>query len=298
MEVWTEEDSKGNVVSYKQYNGRKFHPEMEGDIAVTLGNISSLHFREDDVLVCSYPKSGCHWLYNTIYMLRQKTLRYYGSPFLLEFDDLSQISAPRSGQTYATHLSYKFIPERAKQGKVKIVNNLRNPKDVLCSMYEYQSRLTNRLYNGSFDGLLCYFLADAIPTCGASWFTHVQEWEIAKKTNPNLKVLSLRYEDLKQDLFSNIRKITNFLELDHDDTFLRELEQTLSIDNLRREHQTQRGHRERYSTWIKDGRLPIYRKGIIGDWKHRFTVNQNELFDAVYKEKKAAMSIDLDLVFE
>ncbi|XP_033725317.1 sulfotransferase family cytosolic 1B member 1-like [Pecten maximus] len=136
------------------------------------------------------------------------------------------------------------------------------------------------------------------PTCGASWFNYVNEWEIAKKTNPRLKCLNLRYEDLKEDLYSNIVKLARFLDVENNEEFLRQLEQTLTIDNLRNEHQTQKGRTSKFSAWIKDGRLPIYRKGIIGDWKQKFTVEQNEMFDAVYKKKMAAMSLDLDFVFE
>ncbi|XP_033725570.1 sulfotransferase 4A1-like [Pecten maximus] len=133
---------------------------MVGNIGETLDKISTLNFRDGDVLVCSYPKSGCHWVYNMIHMIRHKSLEYFGSPFLLEFDDLTQMNEFHTTGIYATHLAYPFIPERAKQGDVKLVNILRNPKDVFCSLYEYQSNLQNRLFKGDFEGCLQYFLSD------------------------------------------------------------------------------------------------------------------------------------------
>ncbi|XP_021347139.1 sulfotransferase 1C3-like [Mizuhopecten yessoensis] len=298
MDVSTVVDDNGNAMSFKQYKGRRFHPSMVGNITDTLVNISSFSVLEDDVLLCSYPKSGTHWVYNMILMLRYKSLEYHGSPFLLEFDDLSLMSELNSKRTYGTHLSYPFIPEEVKKGQAKVVKVSRNPKDVVCSLYEYQKKIDNQLYKGDFNGLLKCFLSDEIPTCGASWFTHVKEWESAKKMNPNLNCLNLRYENLKRDLFPNIVKLANFLEVDHDEKFLRQVEHAVSFDNLRIEHDTPKGGTTKCSTWIKDGRLPIYRKGIVGDWKETLTVQQNETFDAVFKEKMAAMSIDLDFDFE
>ncbi|XP_021347199.1 sulfotransferase 1C2-like [Mizuhopecten yessoensis] len=295
MDVSTVVDDSGNAISFKQYKGRRFHPSMVGNIADTLANISSLRVLKDDVLLCSYPKSGIHWVHSMVQMLRGKSLEYHGSPCMVEFDNLTSVN---SNRTYGTHLTYPFIPEEAKKGNVKVIHVLRNPKDVLCSFYEYQRKLDNGLYKGDFNGMLNCFLSDGVPTCGASWFTHVKEWEMAKKMNPRLNCLSLRYEDLKRDLFSNIVKLAMFLDVDHDEKFLRQVEHALSIDNLRREHNTPKGGTKKYSTWIKDGRLPIYRKGIVGDWKETLTVKQNETFDAVFKEKMADMSIDLDFDFE
>ncbi|XP_060074760.1 sulfotransferase 1C4-like [Ylistrum balloti] len=233
-----------------------------------------------------------------ICQLQHRSLEYAGSPFLLEFENLSQMNTLGSVRTYATHLTYPFIPEEAKQGNIKVINVTRNPKDVFCSLFEYQSRLNNRLFQGSFNGFFHQFVSDGLPTCGASWFTHVKEWEIAKKSNPRMRCLSLRYEDLIRNPFSSILKLAKFLEADYDENFLRKVEQTLTFENMRKEHNTQKGKTSKYLTWVTDGRLPIYRKGVIGDWKQKLTVKQNELFDEAYLEKMAGMPFDLSFVYE
>ncbi|XP_060076411.1 sulfotransferase 1C2-like [Ylistrum balloti] len=298
MDLSSITDSEGNTMKFRQYQGRKFHPNIEENVSHRIQSISSLKTRPDDVMLCTYPKSGTHWVFNIIHMLRSHNLQYVGSPDVLEYIDLDKMNLKDSPRTYHTHMTFPLIPEEAKQGKIKVIHVLRNPKDVLCSFYNYQNRMNNKLFQGTFDGFVNFFLSDEFPHCGGTWFTYMKEWTEAKMANKHLNILTLYYEDLVRDLFSNVVNLAKFLEVEHDVVFLRQVVEAVSFDNLKSKHATDSGIKDTWMDWIKDGRLPIYHKGKVGSWKEAFTVAQNEKFDAVYKEKMSAMNIDPAFIFK
>ncbi|XP_021354166.1 sulfotransferase 1A3-like [Mizuhopecten yessoensis] len=271
---------------------------MVGKASQRVEHIISLKSRPDDVLLCTYPKSGTHWVFNIIKMLRSNSTEYSGSPDMLEYADLAEIDLKDSPRTYHSHMTYPLIPGAAKDGRIKIVHVLRNPKDVVCSFYKYQKQLNNKLYKGTFDGFVNFFLSDDFPHCGGTWFTYVKEWADARRTNRDLDIITLHYEDLVQNLYSNVVDLARFLKVEHDDAFLRQVVEAVSFENLKKSHATGRGAKDAFKDWISDGRLPIYRKGKVGDWKRILTAAQNTKFDNVYQEKMAAMNTDIDFVFE
>ncbi|XP_033740294.1 sulfotransferase family cytosolic 1B member 1-like [Pecten maximus] len=117
-------------------------------------------------------------------------------------------------------------------------------------------------------------------------------------TNPDFKILRLRYENLKKDIYQNIVRIAEFMEVEHEVSFLKKVEEAVSFEHLKNEHATALGERELWKHKGDNGRLPIYRKGIIGDWKNMFTVTQNEQFDAVYKEKMTDVGVNIECDYE
>ncbi|XP_033752726.1 sulfotransferase 1 family member D1-like isoform X2 [Pecten maximus] len=299
MELVKIVDEYGNKIHYKRYQGRSFHPDFLGNVRDHLAEISAYEGQRDDILLCTFPKSGSHWVFNMVQMIRANNFEYNGTPAVMEFQPISDFEKLPSPRMYLTHLGYPFIPMAAKRGDIKIIHVLRNPKDTALSYYEFFNSMRNVAYEGTLGGFLKYFLSDEFVAVGSSLFPYMKEWEDAKRNNNKLQILNLRYEDLKQNLFENILKITKFLNLDRPDDFLRGVEQNVSFERLKEKHDSNLGETERWKNNADGGRLPIYRKGKIGDWKNKFTVAQNEMFDAVYKEKMEEMGLTLDeFIFE
>ncbi|XP_060071690.1 amine sulfotransferase-like, partial [Ylistrum balloti] len=260
MELVKIVDEYGNKLRYKRYQGRTFHPDFLGNVGDHLAEVTNYKGQPDDVLLCTFPKSGTHWVFNMVQMIRSHNFEYSGTPVVMEFHPNSDIDNLPSPRTYLTHLGYPFIPMSAKRGDIKIIHVMRNPKDTALSYYEFFNKMENMAYEGSLDGFLKYFLSDEFVAVGSSMFTYMKEWEEAKRSNKQLQILNLRYEDLKRNLFQNIIKVTEFLNLERTDEFLHGVEQNVSFERLKENHESKLGETERWRENAKDGRLPIYRK--------------------------------------
>ncbi|XP_060070422.1 sulfotransferase 1B1-like [Ylistrum balloti] len=298
MEFIKKTDSKGNTIIFKRYQGRPFHKEIPGNVGDQLEKVASLPCCSDDVLICTFPKSGTHWVFNIVNMIQTGSLRYKANPVMIEFQDLEILDEMKSPKILTTHLTYPFIPKAAKEGQMKLIYVLRNPKDVVCSYFTYMSQIQCTSYIGNFGGFFEAFLTHEFISCGGSWFTHTREWSTALCENKDLKILYLTYEDLKENLKQNINKIAKFLEVEREESFLVNVEHTVAFGNLKNIHATSAGENELLKHYGDNGRLPLYNKGIVGGWKNVFTVAQNEKFDAIYKENMSGMGNNIILTFE
>ena len=87
------------------------------------------------------------------------------------------------------------------------------------------------------------------------------------------------FEDLKRNFEDTVYRLACFLEVERDRSFYRDLEEACNINSMKQ---------NKYDdTIVFDslGRSTLYRKGEIGDWKHHFTVAQNEEFDEQYNKE-------------
>ncbi|XP_069136124.1 sulfotransferase 1C3-like [Argopecten irradians] len=298
MDIVEKTDDQGNTIIFKRCMGRTFDRDTRGNVKDQLDKIASFQTRPDDVLLCTFPRSGTHWVFNMARMIQTGTLQYSGTPEMMEYQDISIIDRMGSPRMFHTHLSYPFIPKAAMEGQLSIIYVLRNPKDAACSYFTFLSKVENTCYRGNMEGYLNAFLSEEFIGSGGSWFTHTNEWNTAISKNPHLKILCLRFEDLKKDLYQNILRIASFLEVDHGEEFLKKVKTIASFDNLKKEHATRLGESELWKHLGDNGRMPIYKKGIVGEWKNMLTVAQNEKFDRVYKEKMKDLACPIDLDFE
>ncbi|XP_033740958.1 sulfotransferase 4A1-like [Pecten maximus] len=221
-------------------------------------------------------------------MLRSGSFKYHGTPTMMELQDFNEIEEMESPRTFGTHLRFRFLPDQMKLGKGKVVTITRNPKDIVVSMYHMLQKLKRFVgYQGTFEGYLKYFLSEEHFV--SSWFSWIQDMEEWKSPN----CLSLSYEDFRKNTFANVVKLARFLEVDHDEDFLRSVTQNIQFDKMNDLHNITVPASEWLKEFCEEGRLPIYRKGQSGDWKNMFTVAQSEMFDRVYKEKVAKLGLKI-----
>ncbi|KAK6186962.1 hypothetical protein SNE40_006217 [Patella caerulea] len=243
-----------------------------------LVKLPEFKLRPDDVLVCAYPKSGTHWVWEITRQLQAGTTDLE----LVEKDDgmielslSSHFDHQPDPRTLNTHLPFDKLPFDIHNKKCKIIYLLRNPKDVSVSYFNHHRKLEEFYeYHGQwknylpmvFDGRLDY----------GSWFDYVLGWEKAVMGQTNLPILALSYEDLQEDPIKGITQIAKFLGKNYDDDLIKTVCEKCCFKQMKKD----KGKLE-----VFNGEPIMYRKGEVGDWKNWFTVAQNDWFDHVYKTK-------------
>ncbi|XP_035825576.1 sulfotransferase 6B1-like [Aplysia californica] len=109
--------------------------------------IKHVELGNNDVILDGYPRSGNHWMFEVAGGVMNQDIGNEKHHFLfrlLEFmgDDVeSRIHNFPAPRMISSHLWPRHLPEIIRQGNVKIVYILRNPKDSLASWYRLMADL-------------------------------------------------------------------------------------------------------------------------------------------------------------
>ncbi|XP_053380204.1 sulfotransferase 6B1-like [Mercenaria mercenaria] len=158
---------------------------------VRMKAIKEMKYRDGDVLLCSYPKTGTHWVFNIMHFLMipgpvEEMLM--ASPKLLDLHPLEEIENLSSPRVIITHLKPDRLPVEHLQTRGKIILVARNPRDTMVSHMYHTQR--HDVFNYSKLPWNCFF-----PT--GSYFDYYNCWQKAlEEQNKNLNVQSPLYENL------------------------------------------------------------------------------------------------------
>ncbi|KAK3865768.1 hypothetical protein Pcinc_028652 [Petrolisthes cinctipes] len=211
-----------------------------------LDKIQSFQFREDDVIVMTYPKCGTTWMQEILWtMLHNPDLKHpqAAAPILersLEIDldilispeEMKKNNMDTTLTIFRRHCPNKKIEDgvfiqmlEVTQSpriikchfpleilpphlleKVKVVYVTRNPKDMIVSYYHLLKYLTFFNYKGSLEKHAKEVISDEA-MFGPFWRHVHQAWE--KRYHPNLHFIF--YEDLKKDIMGELGKLSDFV---------------------------------------------------------------------------------------
>ncbi|XP_060074359.1 sulfotransferase 1B1-like [Ylistrum balloti] len=237
--------------------------------------------RDDDVMICTYPKSGTHWLWEIVSMLVKKkaerisTVKETAMMEIMSKKTHDNIPSPR---VLNSHVYFEYLPKDFAKRKCKIVYAMRNPKDVAVSFFNHHSKILEYEFSGTWEHYVDRYLKGDVDY--GTWFDYTLKWEKFMADNPDYPIIATTFEDMKEDALREVTRIAKFLEVDCDQAFLQEVTDLCHFDRMKKE----KVNMEEIDSW-KDGQPGMYRKGDVGDWKNWFTVAQNEFFDRVYQEK-------------
>ncbi|XP_053381294.1 sulfotransferase 1C2-like isoform X2 [Mercenaria mercenaria] len=289
------EDEEGVVTVLEDEYGEQYKVATYDDVVFPinivemgarkrLSYVKNFQYKDGDVLLCSFPKTGTHWTANLIhYLMYDGPLDALVShqPCLIDLFDIESFGQREGRRIITSHLLPKYFPTEhfANSGKTVLV--FRNPKDTAVSMFHQLRRL--KLFGEfrlSWNSYMNYWIEGKIPM--GSYFDYYNNWQKFIKDNTKMDVLVVQYEDLKNDSLNQLRRIQTYLELKHSDERLRAVLEKCSLGNLKADVES-----KKIKTVLIDeaGKSILYRKGIIGDWRNHFTVTQNEQIEAVVKEK-------------
>ena len=247
----------------------------------------TLSVTNEDIFICSYPKSGTTWTQNLV-------CRLLSSHVGMTFDDDWHLShtapfyevdkywnsegrlppkTPICGNVRGTERSYRVFNTHLRPHQLppsaKCVYVVRDPLDVLASFYHHLANMSEE--DGGYvgtPGKFCSAFVDGSILYG-KWQDHLEAW-LGKANSNRSSLLILNYEDMKGDLAKQTTRLARFLGIQegsiHD--VVNSALPYCTFSNMRRE-------RWRYSplsvTWktYDDGRPydNFVRTGRIGDGK-------------------------------
>ncbi|XP_072597631.1 sulfotransferase 1C2 isoform X5 [Vulpes vulpes] len=218
--------------------------------------IQNFEAKPDDLLICTYPKSG-----------------------------VEKANAMPSPRILRTHLPTQLLPPSFWENNCKFLYVARNAKDCMVSYYHFQ-RMNQMLPDpGTWEEYFETFISGKVGW--GSWYDHVKGWWEIKD---RYQILFLFYEDIKQDPKHEIQKVMQFMGKNLDETVLDKIVQETSFEKMKENPMV---NRSTVPKSILDQSIsPFMRKGTVGDWKNHFTVAQNERFNEIYRQKMEGSSIN------
>ncbi|XP_059143747.1 sulfotransferase 1A1-like [Physella acuta] len=279
MPVEVVSDDSGDTMTLIRYNDNRF---VASDfVEETILNMRNVELRHDDVMLCSYSKSGCHWVWEILRMLRHGSTNLEvvdKEHYMIEYNTLDQLSALPSPRILNNHMFWDSQPRDLVEKKIKTVFFYRNPKDVAVSFFNHHRKFKDYDYNGKFSNYLKRLVQGKVDNC--SPFQYLKSWEEAIASHPEQPIFVGNYEDMKENPLAELRRLSTFLGHDHSDNFLQQVAEMTSFDSMKK---------RKFPVAVLDdeGQPIMYRKGEVGDWRNYFTPEQSAWFDQIIRDQMA-----------
>ncbi|XP_068098990.1 sulfotransferase 2B1-like [Hyperolius riggenbachi] len=278
---------------YFIYKGVRYAKDAYTEDALSFAE-NEFEVFDDDVFNITYPKSGTNWMTEILNLIKhdgdpticQTVPIYVRSPWLgtLRFmDQMRNLTRPR---IISSHLPYHLLAKSLSKSKAKVVYTIRNPKDVIVSLFYFTKILSLFKANDDFQKCIDGFFEGT--DMHGSWFDHIKGWMQMKGDR---RFFCITYEELLKDHRGSVVRLCEFLGKELTDAQIDSIVQHSSFSSMKD---------NKMSNWsllppevLDHTKGSVLRKGVSGDWKNHFTVAQNEYFDKVYQENMK----DLNLSF-
>ncbi|CAH1446723.1 unnamed protein product [Lactuca virosa] len=290
---------KGRYTLYKYkgfWNSQKFHE---------WAFLAHKTFKPNpsDVIISSCPKTGTTWLKALTFAIvtRNKfdestnplltTVPHECIPLLeREFEQIEYNrinNNPDFIPFIATHLPYNSLPESVVSSNCKIVYIYRNTKDVVVYNYQFFRKACKvaeeeACFEDAFDEF-----CQGISWYGPYW-DHILGYWKASLERPQ-EVLLMKYEDMKRDARSNVKRLAEFIG--HPFTIEEEKEGVIecivklcSFEKLSNLEVNKSGVHSPVGSNGVENQL-YFRKAEDGDWEKYFTDEMKEKIDELMDQK-------------
>ncbi|KAG5211488.1 hypothetical protein JEQ12_013917 [Ovis aries] len=244
--------------------------------ATTVDNwhqIQGFEAQSDDLLICTYPKSGTTWIQEIVDLIEQsgdvdkcqRAAIQHRHPFLEwarppQPSGVEKARAMPRPRVLRTHLPAQLLPPSFWESNCKFLYVARNAKDCLVSYYHFQ-RMNRTLPDpGTWDQYFETFISGKV--AWGSWFEHVRGWWELRN---NVRMLFLFYEDIKRDPKQEIQKVMKFMEKNLDGAVLDTIVQETTFEKMKANPMTNRSTAPK--TILDQSISPFMRKEDISSEK-------------------------------
>ncbi|XP_069132735.1 sulfotransferase 1B1-like [Argopecten irradians] len=249
-------------------------------------SVRNFESKESDILLCTFGKSGTHWVHEIASMILKGEAEYSSTgkvDVMLEIADMDKLKDLPSPRFINTHFAFRHLPKKHVENGYKIIHVSRNPKDVMVSFYHHAlNDPFAACAEEDFPGTWSDYIQDMCENRHnfyGGFINYEREWEEAKKTKAVTNVHSAFYEDLKKNPVAEITRLAAFLNKDLSTQLIQEIADKCSFKNLADATISGKKGEDLIPMFSRNKKNFIFRKGTTGDWKNWFTVAQNEMFD-------------------
>ena len=284
---------------------------------------SALPAQPGDVFVATFPKSGTTWMQQLVCLLRgdaqdvdiQTAAPYIEAAIATQVFSLATLRSMSSPRIFKTHAAWPSLPvsgcsKLTPPEGAKVVVVVRDPRDVMVSLYYHSRALHAIQWRGSWDEWFEAFLDGTAPLpmatpadepdgktdepgtekSGHDWFSHTLSWWRVAQSAPS-RVLWVRFEEMLTSPFDELRRLSKFLGAPydgHDDAELARIVQASSFGEMKRRHEAG-GDADSLRVAGESGH---FRNGRAGDWRSHLSAAQAKRFRSVMSERLAGSGLE------
>lgn len=241
--------------------------------------VGSLTIRDSDIFLVSYPKSGNTWMrFLVANLLRPNdTINFVNIETIVPDiyknteDELSRLKAPRIIK------SHECFNPRYK----KVIHIVRNPLSIAVSFYHHLMKFHKISEELPFKEFLNDFLKGNYMTIIGNWNENVLSW-ITNKSHEKENYLLVRYEDLHQNLYNELKSIAVFLGIFAESAAIDRTIELSSFENMKKHEVDQRHEAKIFVNG--DHRKMFCRSGTVDEWKDYFDNEGTEMIRTSFGE--------------
>ena len=236
----------------------------------------------DDVFLVSYPRSGNTW---TRFLLgnlinKKKPVRFLDIesriPEIYFNNDrfMRRLARPRILKSHEC-----FQPHYPR-----VIYLVRDPRDVAISFYHHNVKAGNIPDDYSMDEFVSRFIMGEFDQKFGSWRDNVMSWSVLRGQSSNF--IMLRYEDMKNDTVSAVRKVAGFLDqcgfrgIDRTPEAIRRAIELSSPERMRALEKAEAG------SWVLTRRTrhdkPFVRSATSGGWKSQLSARSVDALESAW----------------
>ncbi|GFR74986.1 sulfotransferase 1C4 [Elysia marginata] len=227
-----------------------------------LENIMALPMRQDDVVIVAFPKCGTHWVSDMLYMLTRGSVQYMEKSKECEMfeyvNDLFSLEERPSPRILNTHLYMRVLPREIIKKKIKIVHLVRNPKDVAVSYFHHLKQYASHEF--TFHRFLQGYMMDHYMS-SSHQINYVKQMAEFCSAHPEHPIITVSYEELKQDAVAVVRDLAQFLDVTANEKLFQEIVSACSFEKLKSKDETRSFPQNLQGTAPDQKRINLYRKG-------------------------------------
>ena len=259
----------------------------------TIEKCSRLPIHDDDIFICSYPKSGTTWMQHIIVSLltcHDSNLSYdHISDFAPFFeidphwdgdhfiDSIREKQKQLGRRVFNTHLRWDMLPKNGDKNKAKFIYIVRSPLDVCVSFYHHLSNQVEGGFEGSFEEFFQQWTDGQIAF--GSWIDHILSFsQPAFEKYENLLFIS--YDDMLSNLEEVVTLLVKFLGLNLNPEYIHQLLPTFKFQYMKDNIQK---FQPKSVTWKNN--FQFIRKGKSGDANTLVSSEQKCIFREKLSEK-------------